>query len=376
MPPCCGKRLSMVRGMTEPDAAISFRGEVLKVAPDGAFEASVVPVHGVNEITISAEDAAGNRTERTRAFVHRPAGKATVVYDPDLPRLGPLHFVTNRSPLTLSGTTEANARIGVRSSAGPLRASAFSDAKGRFVLTVPLAGEREDLALSVTALNGVVTEDEFQVSVDREAPRIQADAEPPPVTGTEWLTLSGSVEPDAQLTLNGKEIGNAGGRFEERIELVAGPNRIEMQATDRVGNTGIERWQVSLDQDPPELAGQRVEPKQVEKGGRLTVEVTARDRSGLRQAAQVTVAVGGEVFTDYLRLSEAERDLSRNADAAGGGSWDRRAERRAAGGLCRQRPALSLRLIHKNRGGKRGARQGIVVSVVGFVRSPPVGFIR
>jgi len=125
------------------------------------------------------------------------------------------------------------------------------------------------------------------------------------VTGTEWLTLSGTVEPDAQLTLNGKEIANTGGRFEERVELVSGANRIEMQATDRVGNTGIERWQVSLDQDPPELAGQRVEPKQVEKGGRLTVEVTARDRSGLRQAAQVTVAVGGETFTDYLRLSEA-----------------------------------------------------------------------
>jgi hypothetical protein len=264
-----------------------------------------VPVHGINEIAISAEDAAGNRTERTRAFVHTPAGKAAVVYEPHLPRLGPLHFVTNRSPLALSGTTEANARIGVRSSAGPLRASAFSDDKGRFVLTVPLAGEREDLALSVTASNGVVTEDAFQASLDREAPRIQADTEPPPVTGTEWLTLSGQVEPDAQLTLNGKEISNAGGRFEERVELVAGPNRIEMQATDRVGNTGIERWQVSLDQNPPELVGRRVEPKQVEKGGRLTVEVTARDRSGLRQAAQVTVSVGGETFTDYLRLSEA-----------------------------------------------------------------------
>lgn len=295
----------MVRGTTEPDAALSFRGEALKVAPDGAFEASVVPVHGVNEIVISAVDTAGNRTERTRAFVHTPAGKAAVVYDAGLPRIGPLHFVTNRSPLTLSGTTEANARIGVRSSTGPLRASAFSDAKGRFVLTVPLAGEREDLALSVTASNGVVTEDGFQASVDREAPRIKADTEPPPVTGTEWLTLSGTVEPDAQLTLNGKEIANTGGRFEERVELVSGANRIEMQATDHVGNTGIERWQVSLDQDPPELAGQRVEPKQVEKGGRLTVEVTARDKSGLRQAAQVTLAVGGEVFTDYLRLSEA-----------------------------------------------------------------------
>jgi hypothetical protein len=144
-----------ISGMTEPDAVISFRGEVLKVASDGAFEASFLPVHGINEITISALDAAGNRTERTRAFVHTPAGKAAVVYDPDLPRLGPLHFVANRSPLTLSGTTEANARIGVRSSAGPLRASAFSDAMGRFVLTVPLAGEREDLALSVNAPNGV-----------------------------------------------------------------------------------------------------------------------------------------------------------------------------------------------------------------------------
>ena len=67
----------VIRGMTEPDAVISFRGEVLKVAPDGAFETIVVPVHGINEIAISAVDAAGNRTERTRAFVHRPAGKAT-----------------------------------------------------------------------------------------------------------------------------------------------------------------------------------------------------------------------------------------------------------------------------------------------------------
>jgi hypothetical protein len=294
----------VIRGTTEPDALLSFRGETLKVAADGSFETRIVPRQGINEIAISAVDPAGNRTERTRAFVHTPADKAAVVYDPGLPRLGPLHFVTNRSPLMLSGTTEANARIGVRSSTGPLRASAFSDAAGRFVLTVPLADQREDLTLSVTASNGVVTEDGFQASIDREAPRIQPDAEPPPVTGAEWLTLSGRVEPDAQLTLNGKEIANANGHFEERVQLVAGLNRVEMQATDRVGNTGIERWQVSLDQDPPELVGQRIEPKQVERGGRLTVEVTARDRSGLRQAAQVTVAVGKETFTDYLRLSE------------------------------------------------------------------------
>lgn len=43
----------------------------------------------------------------------------------------------------------------------------------------------------------------------------------------------------------------------------------------------------------------------MEKGGLLTVELTACNRSGLRQAAQVTVAIGGETFTDYLRLSEA-----------------------------------------------------------------------
>ena len=61
---------------------------MLKVAPDGAFEASIVPVHGVNEIAISAVDTAGNRTERTRAFVHTPAGKAAVVYDPGCRALG------------------------------------------------------------------------------------------------------------------------------------------------------------------------------------------------------------------------------------------------------------------------------------------------
>ncbi|EWY41846.1 hypothetical protein N825_24370 [Skermanella stibiiresistens SB22] len=293
-----------VRGSTEPDALITFRGEELKIAADGSFETTINPAQGVNQIAISAVDRAGNRTERTRGFVHTPAGKAAVIYDASLPRLGPLHFVTNRSPLTLSGVTEANARIGVRSSAGPLRASSFSDGQGRFLLTVPLADQREDLALSVTAGNGVVTEDGFQASIDREAPRIEADAEPPPVTGVDWLALSGKVEADASVTLNGKPIILSDGRFDERVQFVAGPNRIEMQATDQVGNTGIERWQVTLDQDPPELTGRGVEPKMVEKGGRLTVEVTARDSSGLRQAAAVTVAVGGAEFTDYLRLSD------------------------------------------------------------------------
>lgn len=311
----------MVRGTAEPDALLAFRGQALAIGSDGAFELAFQPAEGSNEVRIEATDPAGNRTGRTRSFIFTPAGTAAVAFDPDLPRIGPRHFVTGGSPLVLSGTTEADARIGVRSASGPSRASTFSDPAGRFRLAVPLDQAEEALTLTVTTPNGVTTDETFRATIDREAPRITLDEQPPAVTNVQWLPLQGRVEPGAVLLVNGRPVLELEGRFKEQVELAAGENRIEMLATDRVGNTGIERWIVSLDQEPPELLDGRAEPRRIDRGGRLTIEVRARDRSGLRQAAAVTVAVGDGLYTDYLRLNDSSQSyratLTLPADAAG-----------------------------------------------------------
>jgi hypothetical protein len=310
-----------VTGTTEPDAVLTVAGVPVTPAADGRFETPLEPREGVNEVTFEARDRAGNVTRRTRAFVYTPAGKVVVNFDENLPRLGLRHFVTNRSPLMLAGSTVPEARIGIRSVAGPLRASTFTDGGGRFGLTVPLAEAHEAMALTVTVPNGVVTEESFEASIDQEPPRIALDEPPPAVTSVEWLPLAGQTEPGAALVLNGRPVVEADGRFEERVKLAPGRNSIEMLATDRVGNVAIERWTIDLDQEPPDLVASRIEPARLERGGRLTVEVVASDPSGLRQAAPVTIAVGPTVYTDYLRLSEATQTyrgtFTLSADARG-----------------------------------------------------------
>jgi len=294
----------LVRGTTEPGATLSFQGAPLAIGPDGAFETTVQPAEGRNELRAEARDPAGNRTTRAVAFTFAPAAKAAVVYDPDLVRIGPNHFATGASPLVLAGVTGANARIGIKSGNGPLRASTFSDGAGRFRLAVPVDEAEETLTLTVTMPNGVMTDDLFKATIDREAPRIVLDEDPPQVTREDSLGLRGRVEPGAVLLVNGRPVPEANGRFKELVRLNAGENLIEMQATDRVGNTGAEQWHVVVDQDPPEFLDHRVAPGRVERGGKVTIEVKARDRSGLRQTARVSVAVGDGLYTDYLRLNE------------------------------------------------------------------------
>ncbi len=294
----------VVRGATEPGATLSVQGAPLAVGTDGAFRTVVQPVEGRNELRAEARDPAGNRTVRATAFLFAPAAKAAVTYDPALVRLAPNHFVTGTSPLALAGVTEANARITIRSGSGPLRASAFSDGTGRFQLAVPVEESDEALTLTVTTPNGAATDDGITVTLDREAPRIELDEAPPAVTREDVLLLRGHVEPGAAFLVNGRGTPETDGRFKEPVRLNPGENIIEMRATDRVGNSAAERWNVVVDQDPPELLDQRIAPNRIARGGKVTVEVKARDRSGLRQTAQVTVAVGDGLYTDYLRLNE------------------------------------------------------------------------
>jgi hypothetical protein len=295
-----------VSGESEPGASVTVEGRAVTPAADGRFQTSLEAKPGANKIEIVATDPAGNETRRERAFVFMPDERSVVAFDGDIPNLGPKHFLSAVETISIGGTTTANAQIRIRAGERTV-ASAASNAAGRFRFNVPLGAGTSRFEVAVTAPSGFASSDEFSVTVDRASPDIVLDAPPPSLTATPAFSLRGRTKPGAKLALNGREIANRNGRFEETVELKTGTNTIELTASDAAGNVKTEKWQVRLDREPPLLVRSRVAPA---GGGRpvLIVEVEAEDASGLATVAPFKVTAGGQQFTGHLRFNRAAKN--------------------------------------------------------------------
>jgi hypothetical protein len=294
-----------VAGESEPGASLTLNGEPVTLRDDGLFDVSYQPVPGLNEIVLAATDSAGNVTERRRAFTFMPDEAAAVVFDPSIPSLGPRQFVTDQDVISLAGSAAPDAQILIHAADGTARASAYTDADGKFRINVPLHQPEEELDLKVVATSGFVTEDRFAVSIDQEGPQIQLDEPPPIVTAIDWLPLRGVAGGAVEVLLDGRPIKIVDDSFDETVTLRAGANQIEMVATDLVGNVRVERWDVTLDQEPPKLLGHRLSSNQAGPGEPFVIEVEASDAAGLKQAAPFTVQIGQTSYSDFLRLNPA-----------------------------------------------------------------------
>jgi hypothetical protein len=292
-----------LQGESEPGATLELNGEPVPIDPDGLFDLPYRPSPGLNTVSMQARDAADNTTERQRAFVFMPDQQAAVAFDPGIPRLSARHFLTDREVISLAGRTDADARVVVAAADGAERASSFADPDGRFGVNVPLREPEERFTVRVMAPSGFVTEDEFQVSVDQEPPPIELESLPPLVTAVEWLPLRGRLRGGGSLLIDGRPATLIDETFEETITLGQGANAIELVATDLVGNVSVEKFDVFLDQEPPQLVRQQVTPSRASPGDTLTVEVVASDASGMKQAAPFTLRVGDATLSDFLRFN-------------------------------------------------------------------------
>jgi Glucodextranase, domain B len=296
-----------VQGESEPGALLQLNGEPVPIGPDGSFELPYRPSPGVNAIALQARDAAGNVTERRRTFMFMPDQAAAVEFDPAIPRLSARHFVTDREVISIAGRTDAGARVVIEAADGTERASSYADAEGRFGVNVPLREPEERFVVQVVASSGFATRDEFQVSIDHEPPPIELESPPPVVTAVEWLPLRGRLAGGGRLLIDGRPATLIDDTFEESITLQQGRNAIELVATDLVGNVSVEKLDVFLDQEPPELVRQEVTPSRAAPGARVSVEVVANDASGMKQAAPFTLRVGDATLSDFLRFDPSSQ---------------------------------------------------------------------
>ena len=197
--------------------------------------------------------ATRRRGERT--FAYMPDQQSVVAFDPSDP--------TDRAPAISSPTATSSrsaarrprtAEIEVRAG-DAVRAAAATGADGAFRLNVPLAADEETFDFAVIASVGLHDDRGFRGD---DRPRSAGDRASTRscrgLTAEASLRVAGRTEPDAKLTLNGRADRRSPTAASTRpSRSQPGDNRIELIATDAVGNVTVEKSTVKLDQDPPLL---------------------------------------------------------------------------------------------------------------------------
>jgi hypothetical protein len=295
-----------LEGESEPGVRLTVAGRPVPVAENGRFVATVAAAVGANSVTLEAVDAAGNRTERTRSFLHRPAGAIAIAIDPALARDAAGRLVTRADELDVVAVSDAEegTRVRVLDAGGTVAVQTLAGADGGFRFTVPASEAGAGYTVEIVAPGGGVEGRAAIVALrDAAPPEVRLDAPPPRATAVEWLELTGEAGDAVAVTLNGAPAEVADGRFTAGLVLAPGVNAIEIVATDLAGNVGATRLETALDTEPPAILSAAA--RRAGGGGPIEIVVEARDASGLRQAAPFLLTVGGAERRGFLRCDGA-----------------------------------------------------------------------
>jgi len=235
------------RGSTEAGATVSVGGQLAVVQSDGSFEVPVALFEGSNPVSVSAEDAAGNKANML----------VTVNVDTipphlflDSPEDG---LITNVQNTPVSGWTEPSATLQMNGNPVTVQPD------GSFSTSLILVSGQNNIFVNVTDMAGNTNSVQRSVVLDTLAPPLQVTN---PVNGLisrqTSTQVQGSSEPDVTLTINGQlfEV-EANGSFDVVIALSEGDNAVYVKACDQAGNCNSVQRNVFVDTTPPDAqAGQ------------------------------------------------------------------------------------------------------------------------
>jgi hypothetical protein len=287
---------------SEPDAQVFLNGAPVSLGNDGSFIEVLNLTPGTNTIALEAVDLAGNRSDLAQTIVYRPAVEVDITFSPSIPTVGgALASRTAELSVQASSTAAPGAPVEVRAANGDLAAQTVVGPAGEISFTLPVMDAEDAFEISVLSPNGRI---EGRIPMralrDRTAPTITLDSPLPRATDIDEVTLSGTAPDATSVTLNGGAVALAEGRFDIPLTLIPGQNVFDLRAVDAVGNVTALRLQPLYDIDPPEILSAAVS-RPAGRSGPVRIEATARDASGIRQAATYVGDINGGERDGFLR---------------------------------------------------------------------------
>jgi hypothetical protein len=278
---------AVIEGEVAKRVSLKINDQPVDVGANGAFRAEQPLEEGENTISFRLAGESGDVAEVARHVVYMPDRPALIEYSSKLTTNGPKRFVTNEATFLLEGRTTPEARIEI-----PDQASVFTDESGQFRIPLPTPVDQQEYVLRVIAPSAFVTEDRFAIERDTDPPDLRVHPNPPAVTSDNVVVIEGTLGGASRLVLNGDEIPFTGSRFQARLDLEPGPNRVEVVALDPVGNE--KRWirTITLDTAPPKLVDLSVSRKTGGPGDTIEVTVRAKDETDMKRLALVHIQVG------------------------------------------------------------------------------------
>ncbi len=230
-----------VAGTTDLDATVTVNGVAVAVDPvTGEFVTTVTLAEGSNVLTILATDPAGNVATVVRTVTLDTVAPSVAIWTPAA------NALLNAPVVYVTGSVEVGAQVTVNGilvgvTSGGTWAVYLTFADGLHTITVTAQD-----AAGNTATTGE------SITIDTTAPALSVTSPSAALTNVAALTVAGTTEAGATVTVNGVAATvQGGGAFTASITLASGANTITVVATDAAGNAATVVKTITLDTTAP-----------------------------------------------------------------------------------------------------------------------------
>jgi hypothetical protein len=223
-----------IQGTTEAEATLTIN-DVAVLLSGTSFQMNYNLTEGVNILQIKSCDAAGNcNLTSLRVTLKTKLPSLTITSPKD-------GYLTNQEKLTLQGTTDEGSIVTINDDPVTFLGTSFS-----YDLNL---SEGENI-FKVDSVDDVGNKAELVITVylDTVPPALTINSpKDGTIVNTPKVTIDGSTEQKAVVTVNGEAVPNSNGAFTTKVVLTEGMNYINVTAMDQAGNKATARVKVILD---------------------------------------------------------------------------------------------------------------------------------
>lgn len=278
-----------ISGKTESSVQVLVNDELANVGIDGSFIKNISLNSGKNKIVVQAIDKAKNKSEVVRNVICNLQEEILVLESPS-------KIFTNSHFFVVKGKAKQNAKIKI----------------GDEIFVV----KNTDFEHTISLINGsqfVTIEVELKGKLQTETLNFVVDSEPPKfylsnfskITSEKDITLTGSISEIGEVFFESEKLKlKSNNSFEKKIKLRNGKNFLKFEARDQAGNSVKKKYEITLDNKPPEIISSKVSKQSVKGDENLEVSVLAKDgESGLARTGNFSIKIGTKELSGVLKLS-------------------------------------------------------------------------